>query len=245
VIPRLLLAHVLPSKAKQVDSSDWVMDPQEVQKFGELIIACESTRAFRYIDDARRNGRPLENIITKLLAPSATYLGELWKADQCSFTEVTVGLSRLRQILRELGPEFENEKGAWRHGRRALLLPVPGEQHTFGVYVVEAFFRREGWDVYGGPVDTEKEITQLVEKQWFAVAGFSLSSERFLDRLPPLIKSIRRRSCNRAIAILVGGPLFHSNPDLAAKVGADGSAADAQEAVTQAGALLGRISAKR
>ncbi len=245
VIPRLLLAHVLPSKEKHGDLSEWVMDPEEVKKFGELVIACNSSRAFRFIEHLRGNGRPLESIITKLLAPVATYLGELWKADRCSFTEVTVGLSRLRQMLRELGPEFENEKGAWRHGRRALLLPVPGEQHTFGIYVVEAFFRREGWDVYGGPVDTEKEITHLVEKQWFAVAGFSLSSERFLDRLPPLIKSIRRRSCNRGIAILVGGPLFHSNPDLAVKVGADGSASDAQEAVTQAGALLGRISAKR
>jgi len=244
VIPRLLLAYVVPQKSKQDGSTDWVMDPQEVQKFGDLIVACDSHRAFRFVDEARQTGRPLENIITKLLAPTATYLGEMWKADRCSFTEVTVGLSRLRQILRELGPEFENEKGSWRHGRRALLLPVPGEQHTFGVYVVEAFFRREGWDVYGGPVDTEAEITHLVEKQWFAIAGFSLSSDRFLDKLPTLIKSIRRKSCNEAIAILVGGPLFADNPDLAKQVGADGCGSDAQEAVAKASALLGRRSAK-
>ena len=88
------------------------MDPEEVKKFGELVIACDSSRAFRFIEHLRGNGRPLESIITKLLAPIATYLGRLWKADRCSFTEVTVGLSRLRQMLRELGPEFENEKGS-------------------------------------------------------------------------------------------------------------------------------------
>jgi methanogenic corrinoid protein MtbC1 len=244
VIPRLLLAHVLPKKAKQEDSTDWVMDPQEVQKFGELIIGCDSRDAFQFVNEARDAGRPLENIITKLLAPAATYLGELWKADRCSFTEVTVGLSRLRQILRELGPEFENEKGSWRHGRRALLLPVPGEKHTFGVYVVEAFFRREGWDVYGGPVDTDTEIAHLVEKQWFAIAGFSLSSGRLIEKLPPLIKAIRRKSCNESIAILVGGPFFLSNPNLVKEVGADGSAIDAREAVAQASTLLSRVSAK-
>jgi methanogenic corrinoid protein MtbC1 len=245
VIPRLLLAHVIPQKSKQDGPANWVMDPKEVQTFSDLIIGSESSRAFRFVDEARNSGRPLENLITKLLAPTATYLGELWKADRCSFTEVTVGLSRLRQILRELGPEFENEKGSWRHGRRALLLPVPGEQHTFGIYVVEAFFRREGWDVCGGPVDTETEITHLVEKQWFAIAGLSLSSGRFFDKLPPLIKSIRRRSCNEGIAVLVGGPLFVSKPELAKEVGADGCAQDAQEAVAQASALLGRVCARR
>ncbi len=245
VIPRLLLAHVQYAKTQQEKTQEWVMDPQEVHTFGMHIVGIDPSHAFGFVENAKASGRPLESIITKLLAPTASYLGELWKSDKCSFTEVTVGLSRLRQILREIGPEFESEKAGWRHGRRALLMAVPGEQHTFGVYVVEAFFRRDGWDVFGGTVDTAEEITQTVERQWFAVAGFSLSSERFVDRLAPLIRAVRRKSCNRTIGILVGGPLFLSNPELVAQVGADGSAADARDAVEQAGALLGRVGASR
>ncbi len=245
LIPRLLIAHEVYAKSKLDEAPAWEIDPDDVRRFGELIIAIDPSCAFRFIAEARESGRPLETVITQLLAPAATYLGELWKADRCSFVEVTVGLSRLRQILREIGPEFESEKNTWRHGRRALLIAAPGEQHTFGIYVVEAFFRREGWEVYGGPIDTHDQIPHLVEREWFAIAGFSLSSERFLDRLPPLIGAIRRRSCNKTIGILVGGPLFLCNPELVSQVGADGSAADARDAVVQAGVLLGRKASSR
>ncbi len=178
-----------------------------------------------------------------LLAPTASYLGELWKADLCSFTEVTVGLSRLRQMLRDLSPEFEREASGCSHPRRALLLATPGEQHTFGLFVVEAFFRREGWDVSGGQIDSADEIAHLVDRQWFAIAGFSLSSEHFIDQLASLIRVVRRHSCNRDIGVMVGGPLFIEQPELAERVGADAFAADGRNAVISARALLARKAA--
>jgi methylmalonyl-CoA mutase cobalamin-binding subunit len=105
---------------------------------------------------------------------------------------------------------------------------------------VEAFFRREGWDVSGGQIDSPDEIAHLVDRQWFANAGFSLSSERFIDRLASLIRVIRRHSCNRDIGVLVGGPLFLEQPDLAERVGADACAADGRMAIITARTLLTR-----
>lgn len=244
IIPRLLLAHKAAAKPESRTLPAAGFDPDEVQEFGGLILALDATRAYAFVEHRRREGRTLEAIILELLAPTASYLGELWKQDRCSFTEVTVGLSRLRQMLREVGPDFEDEAPGWRHGRRALLLPTPGEQHTFGIYVVEAFFRREGWDVSGGEIDSADEITQLVEKQWFAIAGFSLSSERYIDRLISLVRAVRRQSCNREIGILVGGPLFLAKPELASYVGADSAAADGRVAVSKARTLLAQSAAR-
>jgi methylmalonyl-CoA mutase cobalamin-binding domain/chain len=244
IIPRLLLAHKPNCPPDTSAKSSWNADPDEVGKFAALIIAQDGSAAPHFIKKMREAERPLENIILELLAPTAHFLGELWKADRCTFTEVTVGLSRLRQILREIAPDFENEGAGWRHGRRALLVSTPGEQHTFGMYVVESFFRRQGWDVSGGPICTEKEITQLVASQWFAIAGFSISSERFLDRLISLIQAVRRRSRNSDIGIMVGGPVFASDPSLVRKIGADATAVDGRQAVTQAAVLLGDRLAK-
>jgi len=185
----------------------------------------------------------LESVIMDVLAPTASYLGELWNADRSSFTEVTVGLSRLRQMLRDLCPEFENELHGWRHGCRALILATPGKQHTFGLFVVEAFFRREGWDVSGGQIDSGDEIAHLVDRQRFAIAGFSLSSERFVDRLASLIRVVRWHSCNPEIGILVGGPLFLEQPEMAERVGADAFAAGGRMAVMRARTLLTRKTA--
>ncbi len=243
IIPRLLLARQADLSA-ELGAAAGGLGPDDVQEFGGLILALDNTRAYAFVEQKRAAGHPLESVIMDLLAPAASYLGELWKADRCSFTEVTVGLARLRQMLRDLSPEFENEAPGWRHGRRALLLATPGEQHTFGLFVVEAFFRREGWDVSGGQIDSADEIAHLVDRQWFAIAGFSLSSERFIDRLASLIRVVRRHSCNRDIGVLVGGPLFIEQPELAERVGADACAADGRMAVLSARTLLTRKAAR-
>jgi methanogenic corrinoid protein MtbC1 len=243
IIPRLLLSDQAQNTPERGLPGADVLTPDDVQEFGGLILALDHTRAYTFVDRKRAKGQSLESVIVDLLAPTASYLGELWKADRCSFTEVTVGLSRLRQMLRDLSPEFESESSKCRHGRRALLLATPGEQHTFGLFVVEAFFRRDGWDVSGGQIDAAEEIAHLVDRQWFAIAGFSLSSERFIDRLASLIRVVRRHSCNRDIGVLVGGPLFIEQPELVERVGADAFAADGRSAVISARALLIRKAA--
>ncbi len=243
IIPRFLLSHQATLSPESKIAPAGALTPDDVQEFGGLILALDHTRADTFVEQKRAEGQTLESVIMDLLAPTASYLGELWKADRCSFTEVTVGLSRLRQMLRDLSPEFESEAAESQHGRRALLLATPGEQHTFGLFVVEAFFRREGWDVSGGQIDSADEIAHLVDRQYFAIAGFSLSSERFIDRLASLIRVVRRHSCNRDIGVLVGGPLFLEQPELAERIGADAYAADGRMAVAKAGALLTRKAA--
>ena len=155
IIPRLLLSDKANSLPERRLPSGDVLTSDDIQEFGGLILALDQTRAYTFVEQRRAEGQFLDSIILDLLAPTASYLGELWKTDCCSFTEVTVGLSRLRQLLRDLSPEFESEASNARHGRRALLLATPGEQHTFGLFVVEAFFRREGWDVSGGQIELD------------------------------------------------------------------------------------------
>ncbi|GLS64576.1 hypothetical protein GCM10007888_29570 [Methylobacterium oxalidis] len=74
--------------------------------------------------------------------------------------------------------------------------------------------------------------------QWFGVAGLTLSCETQVDWLAAIIRGVRRASCNRAIGIMVGGPVFSAKPELIAQVGADASAADAPTAVLLAQRLL-------
>jgi methanogenic corrinoid protein MtbC1 len=51
----------------------------------------------------------------------------------------------LQQLLRELSAAFEAE--TLPRLRSAVLVTAPGDQHTFGVFILQEFFRRAGWDV--------------------------------------------------------------------------------------------------
>jgi MerR family transcriptional regulator, light-induced transcriptional regulator len=171
------------------------------------------------------------------LAPVARYLGELWEEDLCDFTQVTVGLGRLQQVLRELSPAF-GQSNASASGNRVLLLPGPSEQHTFGLVMVAEFFRRAGWDVAGGPWEAGADPVVMVRREWFDVVGFSLGNVDQLDDLAACIKSVRAAALNKSICVIVGGPLFLANPGYVAYVNADAASTDGAQAPGLASKLV-------
>ena len=172
------------------------------------------------------------------MVPAARHLGDMWKEDLCDFTDVTLGLCRLHQVLTQLGAGARAQARPAEHDRRALLAPAPGEQHTFGVLMVAEFFRRAGWDVAHvcGPFDGD--VLEAVRSESFDVVGFSLSCESRLDTLAATIRSVRRASRNRAIGVLVGGRVFQEHPEQVTCVGADVTALDGRQAPRQARDLL-------
>lgn len=118
---------------------------------------------------------------------------------------------------------------------RALVGPVPGEQHTLGVMLVAEALRKDGWDVLLTPLDAEQVVLlQQVSHEWFDVIALSVSSERLVRRVPALLRSLRRSAQNPDMRILLGGRPFCEEHDLAESYGADGTASDAARAVALA-----------
>lgn len=246
VVPRLVMARrvpVLAVGAARGDTPD--AGAETVVDFTQIVLTRPSGAVATFVDAMRANGATAENVFVDLLTPTARRMGDLWVADLCSFADVTLGLLRLQQLMRSLSPTFQSEKARQWHGRQILLLPQPGEQHTFGLLMVAEFFQRAGWDVWSRPLESATELGGIVRKQWFAVAGLSISSERHLDALSLGIQDIRRDSRNPAIAVMVGGSLFVEHPELVAQVGADATAADGLQATMRAEDLLTKALAVR
>lgn len=235
VIPRLVLAR---RTAPAEPASGFDIGPDDVTAFALTILERDAAEAMARIDALRERGTSLEAIFLQLLAPAARRLGDLWNDDLCDFTQVTVGSWRLQQLLRELSPSFSNPGDAPDPARRAVLVPAPGEQHTFGLFMVAEFFRRAGWEVRAGPFESADEMLDLVRHESFAVIGVSVSGEARLDGLAATIRAFRKASRNRGVGVLVGGPPFVEQPELAALLGADASAIDGRHAVLQAESLL-------
>lgn len=222
IIPRLMLAHRVPSVGLPQPS---LQAPQlsefDVQEFSKLVLSLDEDVAQACINAMRTRGISIETIYLDLLAPVARYLGELWEQDLCDFTEVTVGLGRLHRVLRELSPAFGQSHDLPASGRRILLLPGPGEQHTFGLVMVAEFFRRAGWDVAGGPWEAGADPVVMVRREWFDVVGFSLANVQHLSELSKCIGNVRKAALNPDIGIMVGGPAFSLNPEYVKDVQAD------------------------
>ena len=243
VVPRLLLRQGMgsnqPSGTEEyAEDEESLPGPEDVVALVALVMTSDAATALCFVDTLRLRGVTLERLHLELLAPAARRLGQLWVEDLCSFADVTLGLGRLQQVLRQLSPAFLPPTRRRDLRRRAALLPMPGEQHTFGLTMVTEFFLRAGWDVWSEPRSTEDALIELVTDQWFAVLGLSVSCDGGIDHLPKMIHRVRRNSRNEAIGIMVGGRVFNENPGLAAQVGADATAQDGRQAALQAETLL-------
>lgn len=209
----------------------------EIDQFARLVLRGDMAAVEGFLDQLRRRDLSPETIYLGLLESTAQRFGEMWLDDACTFSDVTMGTIRLQQILRALGPWFRGALECPLPGHRILLVPGPGEQHTFGLFVVADFLARAGWDVWGEPAAGEQAM-RLVRDEWFDVIGVSVGCVAHLDVLTGHIQRLRSASRNRAVGILVGGPVFARHPEYAASVGADGTAADGSGVAEAAESLL-------
>lgn len=239
IIPRLLLSQRIDSRRlRNTLASGPTFDIERVESFTRLIMTEDVETAAAYLGRLKDSGVSSEFILLELLGPTARRLGEYWLADECSFFDVTMGLCRLQQLLRDFGREMtlgHDGNGAM---HRCLLAPAPGEQHVFGVLMVEEFFRRAGWDTLGLTEADDARLLRLVAEESFHVVGLSMGCDRYVKDLTALVGRIRSVSANPGILVMVGGQWFNEDPARKDLVGADLSAVDGRQAIVQTRRVL-------
>jgi methanogenic corrinoid protein MtbC1 len=208
----------------------------DVARFAGLVLGPDQDAAGAFIADLRERRVPAAALFGGLLEPAARLLGVMWDRDEIDFTDVALGVARLQALLALFNG---THRIADLDDRRcALMLTLPGERHSFGIAMVENCLEAGGWQVASEREIDGDSLAQRVGRDWFAVIGIAVSSSRNLRRVADAIESIRRCSRNPAVGVIVGGPVFSGAPELAASLGADGSALSGPLAVVLAQKLL-------
>jgi len=233
IIPRLALAH----RTKAPGAAGAAPTEDEIGALTAIVMRADLPSALALVAGVRSRDVPQAAILLDLLSPVARRLGDMWLADECDFSTVTIGVCCLQQVVMEQR-EVAAPRAVPQAERRALLAPLPGEQHGFGLLLVGEFFRREGWEVCGASGASARELAAMVRRQSFGIVGLSLADEDRTGELAALIHDIRRTSRNRHLGVMVGGQCFIDRPELAALVGADATASDGHQAVLTAETLL-------
>lgn len=235
VIPQLLQRTTLRPSGPSVSIDI------HVERLASLSLQATSHEVVDFVTGLMENGVEAEHLYLQLLTPTAVRLGEFWTDDLCSFADVTIGIGHLQTAMRSLHRAFFHTPGQMAPGApRAMLMPLPGEQHTFGLSMLSAFFTRAGWDTWSGTVADAGELNAMMRGDWIDLVGFSLSHDALLDDAQRYIAAIRRSSRNPGLIVMVGGLPFATDTSLAVQIGADGTALDGARAVSTAATLLRR-----
>ncbi len=244
VLPRLLLASEAERRDDPNKRDDGVVQlPLDPVGLAHLSLARPVNELVDHLERMIATGLTLDQVYQDLLTPAARVLGVMWENDECTFTDVTLGLIRLHQVLRQLAQNHRHDAQIQLNGRSAYFAPMPGEQHSFGLVMLEEYFILSGWRVHAGINPTADEIVDEVSNEHFDVIGFSSSQEHDLDSMTSLIRRTRKAVGKPNAVILVGGRVFNDRSEFASLVGADATARNGREAVSIADHLVSRAAA--
>jgi len=229
IIPRLMLAHADERRESPLGAA---ISAGVIEAFARVALEDDAERMLAFVGDEIAAGRSLSAVYLDLLAPAARRLGAMWSDDEVAYSDVTIALGRLQHLIRDLGWKIPPKKGRHGAGGTALFAPAPGEQHIFGLIMVEDQFRRAGWRTWLETHADTDELVRIAAQHSFNVVGFSLGNAGLADRLALAIRKVRAKSKSRDVVILVGGNALEKDPLLFKSLGADATASDGFQALT-------------
>lgn len=237
IIPRLLMAHSGSEKRPRSRLARTIT-PDDASRFALLPLRLEAASLLEEVNAFIAKGATVESICLDLLAPAARMLGEMWERDECDFLDVTMGLWRLQEVMREVAARSPTALAGLAVPRSALFSPMPGDHHNFGTLMIEEVFARGGWHSEALVKPERRELLDRLARQPFDLLGLTLARDCPSAALGNLIKAVRNVSANPHIIVFVGGRMINEDPGIAIELGADGTGADALAALELANTLV-------
>ena len=240
ILPLILEQHLDSSIQAQLPVQKKI-DQQVIADLTKLVLQEDARISVDYVKELHASGTSLEDIYLLLLTPVARKLGQMWEEDESSFTEVTIALWRIKQLMYDLSPIFQQYAEQGKTGSSIMLVPLPGSQHNLGLFMVSEFFAKAGWRIWGELAASENEIVSMAEKEWFDIIGLSASVREQFPQLKELIKSIKAKSKNPQVGVIIGSPVFNLFPELIDDLGADMIGMNAEDALEKATFYVERL----
>lgn len=236
IIPRIIAANVRPRPTPI--GSEGKIEPDDIDRFAPMALSLEADALMDEVDKLMARGLSVDCLLLELLAPTARKLGEYWERDSVDFVEVTMGLWRLQQVMRDVSSRRTPVITGLAASRRALFAPMPGDQHHFGTMMVEEFFAHAGWDTDILLETDRRGLLDRVAAKPFDIIGLTISNDCNSETLASLLRAMRSVSKNPNLRILIGGRAVLENSELVADSGADGAADDPRGALRRAEQLV-------
>ena len=240
ILPLMIEQH-LESSIPALLPVKQIIDQKAVDDLTQLVLQEDARISVDYVKEMHTSGTTLEDIYLLLLTPVARKLGAMWDEDESSFTEVTIALWRIKQLMYDLSPIFQQYSDQGKAGSSIMLVPLPGSQHNLGLFMVSEFFAKAGWRIWGELAATEEDIISMAANEWFDVVGLSASVREQFPQLKELIQSIKAISKNPKVGVIIGSPVFNQFPELVADLGADMVGMDAEDALEKATFYVERL----
>jgi 5-methyltetrahydrofolate--homocysteine methyltransferase len=165
-------------------------------------------------------------------------LGEMWKRGEVFLPEVVASAEVFKECNAIVEPVLMAQRSGDEVGHVVVLATVKGDLHDLGKNMVGAMLRTSGFEVQdlGKDVSADRIIAAIQEHRP-VIVGMSALLTTTVPYQQTVIQRLESEGLRDSVKVMVGGAPV--TPEWAEKIGADGYANNAPEAVDIAKKLLG------
>lgn len=208
---------------------------ENAAQYLQTVLTANRHSAVELIDQFIQQGMEVKDIYLHVFQPVQNEIGRLWQINKISVAQEHYATAVTQLTMAQLYPRIFSAK---RNGYRMVAACVGSELHEIGIRMVADFFEMEGWDTfYLGANVPAQSIVGAVQQQNANLLALSVTLTSHIGRLESLIQEIRGSSASN-IKILVGGYPFNIDPEIWRRIGADGYAPNALQAIQTAEKLI-------
>ena len=199
------------------------------REFHNLLLQGKRHAASTLITNAAENGTPVADIYLDVFQASQYEIGRLWQRNEISVAQEHFCTAATQMIMSQLYPYiFHGE----RSGHSLVATCVTEDMHEIGIRMVCDFYEMEGWDTFYLGANTPLDaILSTVQTHNADILAISATIGTHISRVRDIIMAIRANANCTSTRILVGGLPFLVDKELWRKLGADGCAPNARDAV--------------
>lgn len=202
---------------------------QQATAYLNALLAGDRMAALQIIRNEVESGVSIQDVYLHVFEPVQRELGRLWQCRNITVAQEHYCTAATQFVMSQF---YSRIFAGPRNGRKLLAVCVNGELHELGMRMVADIFEMNGWDThYLGASTPSNSIIDEVARIKPDLVAISATISSHLKDVIALIAALRADDACRDIPIVVGGRPFILVHDLWERVGADGTAANASEAV--------------
>lgn len=236
-----LVGHGLQLLPELPDEVPTFIEPEQplaplAHQYIEALLRGDRGAASRLVLAAADDGVPVKDLYLHVFQRAQREVGRLWQTNRISVAREHFCTAATQLIMSQLYPRiFAGE----RNGATLVATSVAGDLHEIGIRMVADFFEMAGWHtVYLGADTPTRSVVETVAEHAADALALSVTIATHLPAATALIETLRAEPGVARTRVLVGGYPFNREPGLWRRVGADGHARDAEEAVALAERLV-------
>ncbi len=201
----------------------------------EAVLSGDKDHIVGLVDVALAEGNQPYSLVNNRLIPAITEVGTRYERKEYFLPQLLRSAEAMQAAFARLKPLLEEEESGQKERPVVILATVEGDIHDIGKNIVALMLGNHGYEVVDLGKDVKAEaIVDAAERHNASIIGLSALMTTTMVRMEDTVNLVRQRGLDARV--LVGGAVV--TQAFADRIGADGYAADAVDAVRLAGKVL-------